>query len=141
MGWHNSRTSIMQRDVNGNTDAGVSFPVQTVFGNIVLAQPGQLAALSFITLESARAGTRAGLSLLLGEIFGQFEPLKRTRQDPPNLPPSTSLFSDRYHFEQNQQTAWCRHFQMAIDWPAEDAPNELLTFTIFGQTWQEFRSQ
>jgi len=132
---------IMMRDVNAKTDNGVAFPVSTVFGNIVVAQPGQLAAISFITLESVRVGTRAGLALLLGEISGQFDELKRTRQDPPNLPPSTTLFSDRYHFAQNQKTAWCRHFQMEISWPPEDAFNELLTFTIFGQTWQEMRSQ
>jgi hypothetical protein len=132
---------IFQRDRTKNTDNGTAFAVDTVFGNIVLAQPGQLAALSFITLESARVGTRAGLALLLGEISGTFDPLSRTRQDPTNLPPSETIYSDRYHFAQNQNTAWCRHFQMDISWPAEDAANELYTFTIFGQTWQEMRSQ
>ena len=137
----NTTGPIMQRDVNARTDNGAAYPVSTVFGSIVMAQPGQLAAISFITLESVRVGTRAGLALLLGEISGPFEELNRTRQDPTNLPPSTTLFSDRYHFAQNQQTAWCRHFQMEISWPPEDAANELLTFTIFGQTWQEMRSQ
>jgi hypothetical protein len=132
---------IFQRDRKANTDDGTAFDVRTVFGNIVLAQPGQLAALSFITLESVRLGTRPALALLLGEISGTFDQLNRTRQDPTNLPPSTTLFSDRYHFEQNQKTAWCRHFQMELRWPAEDAANELYTFTIFGQTWQEMRSQ
>lgn len=133
--------AIRQRDRNSNTDTGTPYAVQTILGNIVLAQPGQLAALYFITLESVRVGTRAGVALLLGEISGQFDALKRTRQDPTNLPPSNTLYSDRYHFAQNQNEAWCRHFQMEISWPAEDAPNELLTFTIFGQTWQEMRSQ
>ena len=132
---------ILQRDRSKNTDNGNPFAVQTVFGSIVLAEPGQLAALSFVTLESVRIGTRAGLALLLGEIRGEFESLNRTRQDPTNLPPSSTLYSDRYHFAQNQQEAWCRHFQMEISWPAEDAANELYTFTIFGQTWQEMRSQ
>jgi hypothetical protein len=132
---------IWQRDSTKNTDNGNAFPVQTFFGNIVLALPGQLAALSFITLESVKTGTRAGLALLLGEVSGTFETLNRTRQDPPILPPSNTLYSDRYHFAQNQNEAWCRHFQMEVSWPAEDAANELLTFTIFGQTWQEMRSQ
>lgn len=134
-------SAVLQRDRSKNTDNGTTYPVQTVFGSIVLAQPGQLAALSFITLESMRVGTRAGLALLLGEIFGEFETLNRTHQDPPILPPSNSLYSDRYNFAQSQNEAWCRHFQMEITWPAEDAANELLTFTIFGQTWQEMRSQ
>jgi hypothetical protein len=145
IGCRTGTAPIYMRDRTVNTDFGNPFPVDTTFGNIVLAQPGELAALTFITLESVRVGTRAGLALLLGEIGTtstvKFETLKRTRQDPPNLPASTTLFSDRYHFKQNQKSAWCRHFQMNISWPAEDAPNELLAFTIFGQTWQEFRSQ
>jgi hypothetical protein len=133
--------AIWQRDPTKNTDNGNKYAVQTVLGNIVLALPGQLAALFFITLESVKTGTRAGLALLLGELSGTFESLKRTRQDPPILPPSNTIYSDRYHFAQSQSEAWCRHFQMELTWPAEDAPNELLTFTIFGQTWQEMRSQ
>jgi hypothetical protein len=141
MGCRTGTAPILARDGSKNTDNGTPFPVETDFGNIMLALPGELAALTFITLESVRVGTRAGLALLLGEISGKFESLSRTRQDPTNLPPSNTLFSDRYHFAQNQKTAWCRHFQMRISWPAEDAPNELLAFTVFGQTWQEFRSQ
>lgn len=132
---------ILQRDTTMTTDNGDTYPVLTRFGSVVLAVPGQLAALSFITLESLRIGTRATLALLLGETDGTFEELKRTRQDPTNLPPSETLFSDRYHFAQNQNEAWCRHFQMEVGWPPEDVPNELLTFTIFGQTWQEMRAQ
>jgi hypothetical protein len=140
---------VLQRDRKMNTDAGVAFAVDTVLGSIVLAQPGQLSAMSFITLESMPYGSKPGLGVLLGEISPPlagvisplFDTLFRTRQDPPNLPPSTTLYSDRYHFMQNQNEVWCRHFQMQLSWPAEDAANELLTFTIFGQTWQEMRSQ
>jgi hypothetical protein len=136
---------IRQRDLTVNTDLGIAFTAHATFGSIVLAHPGELAALAFITLEAKKTGSRAALSVLLGEIFATtnapFEPLGRTRQDPTNLPPSNTLYSDRYHFMQSQNPAWCRHFQMDIAWPAEDAANELLTFTIFGQTWQEYRSQ
>jgi len=132
---------VLYRDKNTHTDNGNAYAVMTRFGAVVLAVPGQLAALNFITLESVKLGTRASLSLLLGELGGTFESLKRTRQDPTNLPPSESLYSDRYHFAQNQKTAWCRHFQMKVEWPAEDVANELLTFTIHGQTWQEMRAQ
>lgn len=132
---------ILQRDMNWSTDNNVTFDAMTRFGSVVLAVPGQLAALSFVTLESVKIGTRPTLALLLGELDGDFEILRRTRQDPTNLPPSETIFSDRYHFEQNQETAWCRHFQMEVSWPPEDVSNELLTFTIFGQTWQEMRAQ
>lgn len=132
---------VLQRDRTLHNDNGVLYDAQTCFGAIVLAQPGQLAALFFITLESVRLGTRPTLALLLGEHDGTFEALNRTRQDPPDLPPSNTIYSDRYHFAQNQKAAWCRHFQMLVSWPAEDAQNELLTYTIFGQTWQEMRAQ
>jgi hypothetical protein len=134
---------IAYRDVNASTDTGTAFAAYTTFGSILLAAPGQLGGLAFITLESSRVGTPSALSVMLGEIGlpGTFESLRRTRQDPPNLPPSVSLYSDRFSILQNQQPAWCRHFQMRVDWPAEDAANELLGFTIFGQTWQEYRSQ
>jgi hypothetical protein len=132
---------IRMRDLTTNTDMGTPFTCHATFGSIVLAHPGELAQLAFFTLESRKVGSRAALSVLLGEVFGTFEPLGRTRQDPPLLPPSNTLYSDRYHFLQSQNPAWCRHFQMDIAWPAEDAANELLTFTIFGQTWQEYRSQ
>jgi len=132
---------ILQRDKSVNNDNGALYPAWTKFGTIVLAQPGQLAALFFITLESMRVGTRPSLALLLGELEGTYDPLNRTRQDPTNLPPSQSIYSDRYHFAQNQKEAWCRWFVMKVSWPEEDAPNELLTFTIFGQNWQEMRAQ
>lgn len=136
---------IRMRDLTTNTDLGVPFIAHATFGSIVLAHPGELAALAFITLEAQKIGSRAALSVLLGEINSTpntpFEPLGRTRQDPTNLPPSQTLYSDRYHFMQAQNPAWCRHFQMDVAWPAEDAANELLTFTIFGQTWSEYRSQ
>ena len=136
---------IRMRDLTVNTDLGVPFTAHTTFGSIVLAHPGELAQLAFFTLESKKVGSRPALSVLLGEVYSTdsapFESLGRTRQDPPLLPPSDTLYSDRYHFLQSQAPAWCRHFQMDVAWPAEDAANELLTFTIFGQTWQEYRSQ
>jgi len=136
---------IRMRDLTTNTDIGIPFTAHATFGSIVLAHPGELAAIAFITLEAQKTGSRAALSILLGEIYSTdsapFEPLGRTRQDPTNLPPSNTLYSDRYHFLQSQNPAWCRHFQMDVAWPAEDAANELLTFTIFGQTWSEYRSQ
>jgi hypothetical protein len=134
---------ILQRDTTGlvHKDNTVPYQTMTRIGAIVLAHPGQLAALFFIATETAKVGSRIGISVLLGEATGTFEPLRRTRQDPPNLPPAKTLYSDRYHFGQSQKPAWCRHFQMEFSWPAEDVASELFTYTIFGQTWQEMRAQ
>jgi hypothetical protein len=132
---------ILMRDLTTNTDDGATYPANTRFGSIVVAQPGELAALGWMTLEAQAEGTAPALSVLLSEIEGEFEAVPRSRQDPPNLPPSQSLYSNRHSLMQNQNPTWCRHFQFQIDWPAEDAANELLTFTIFGETWHEMRSQ
>ena len=132
---------ILQRDVTKNTDNGVPFAATADIGSIVLALPGQLAGLAWMTLEAQPQGTAPALGVLLDEIDGSFTSVPRTRQDPTNLPPSTSLQSNRHSLLQNQHPVWCRHMQYSISWPAEDAPNELLTTTIFGQVWQEQRSQ
>jgi hypothetical protein len=130
---------IRKRDRSLNSDMGQPYPVDTIFGSIVLAVPGQLSAVQFFTLESIKVGTRPRIATLLDEISGEFGELRRTRQDPTNLPPSDSLWSDRYAFDQNQTTSCCRHMQMAISWDPVDAPSELLSFTIFGELWQESR--
>jgi hypothetical protein len=132
---------ILMRDMNANTDDGAAFTANTRFGSIVVAQPGELAGLAWMTLEAQAEGTAPALSVLLSEIDGEFENVPRSRQDPPNLPPSQSLYSNRHSLMQNQMPTWCRHFQFQIDWPAEDEANELLSFTIFGETWHEMRSQ
>ena len=141
---------IRYRDVTVNTDIfGIGhtptpYPAWATFGSITLASPGQLAAIAFITLDSEKIGTAAALSVLMNEVNPSkvpFESLKRTRQDPPLLPPAETLYSDRFSLLQKQRPVWCRHFQMRIDWPAENAANELIGFTIFGQLWQEYRSQ
>lgn len=132
---------ILCRSLSTNTDAGTPFVAWATFGSIVMAQPGQLAGLRFITLESTIAGSRPQLAVLLGEISGTFEALPRRRRDPPRLPPSTTIRADRIFLAQNEKPTFCRHFQMRVGWPAEDAANELLTYTIFGELWSEFRDQ
>jgi hypothetical protein len=130
---------ILFRDLNANTDAQQAFYAWTTFGSFALASPGQLAALAFISLDSAAVGTPTKLSVLLGEIEGEFEPLRRTRQEPPDLPPSKTLTSDRFHLMQNEHPIYCRHMQMRVDWPAEDAANELYGFSLYGQLLEEYR--
>lgn len=128
---------ILRRDTSVNTDNGVVFSKFVTIGSIVMAQPGSLAELEFITVDAVRVGTRPSIGILLDEISGQFENIPRSRQDPPLLPPSTTLFNDRYIMSQNQQPTFCRHFQARFSWAAEDAHNELLAYTIFGAIHQE----
>jgi hypothetical protein len=132
---------IRQRDFTTHTDTGTPYPMFADIGSIILANPGQLAGLAWITIEAqGNAGKAPAVSVLLNETSGTYEQIRRTHQDPPNLPPSTSVIANRHSVLQGQKPVWCRHFRMRLDWPAEDFDNELLTYTVFGQIWQELRS-
>jgi hypothetical protein len=130
---------IRKRNRAKATDNGRLYSCYSRFGSIAMADPAMLAGLAWMTLTSTIYGTAPKFSALIGEIDGDFEEIKRTHQDPPDLPVADSVRSDRHHFLQGQEPVWCRHFQFAIDWPAEDAFNELLTFTIVGQIVQEMK--
>jgi hypothetical protein len=132
---------ILFRDLTVNQDNGTPFPAYATFGSIQLATSSELAGLAYIAMDAANVGTPPALAVLLDEISGTFEPILRTRQDPPNLPPSKSYYSNRYSLLQNQSPTWCKHFQMEVSWPAENYANELYGYTIVGELWKEFRTQ
>lgn len=139
---------ILKRDPDVNTDNGAAFPAFADVGNIVLAHSGELAGLAWIGAESEAQGTATQIAVLLDEIdevpgsdSAKFYAVPRTRQDPPNQAPSESLYSNRHSLLQGQKPVWCKSLKMRFAWPPEDAPNELLTYTIFGQMWAEQRSQ
>jgi hypothetical protein len=129
--------TILQRDDTVSTDNLTPYPAYADVGCIVLAQPGQIAGVYFITTDSILVGTRPGVGLLLGELSGTFEMLNRSRQDPPLLPVADTIFSDRYYALQSQAPVWCRFLQLRIDFGTEAFPNELLTYTIFGSIENE----
>lgn len=137
------------------TDSGTAYSSFLTFGSIVLAQPGQLAELSFITNEYIKTGTSPKCLWLPDELSGVFEDLSGyvlpatglPPQDPPFLygvssAPNT-IFAPRYYFEQSiggaaPQPACCRHMQMKVDFGSTDTvQNELLSTTIFGAHWAE----
>jgi hypothetical protein len=139
---------ILKRDTSVNTDDGTTYPASADVGNIVLAHTGQLAGLAWIALESEAVGTATQVSVMLDETkektgsqSARFTPVPRTRQDPPNAPPSETILSNRHNLLQDQKPVWCKSLKMRFEWPAEDAANELDTYAIFGQVWAEQRSQ
>lgn len=143
--------SILTRNVNVFTDNNVAYPANFIMGSIVLAQPGQLAEIAFITCDYNRVGTSPVLSILLNEVSGTFESISGyVHQDPPSLYGTTlaptTLFANRYETLQTVagnpgQTplgAFCRHLQIQIDFGATDATqNELLDLTIYGALYSE----
>src|ERR1017187_1554801 len=139
---------ILNRDTQATTDggtmgaSGASYPAYAVFGSYVLAQPGQVAQVAFVTTKSVRTGSPLVLGLLIDEGLpyyqGSFEVLKRWVNDPPTLKPSKSWYTQRFYLsDMPEESAACTDIQIMVQWPAEAALNELQSFTIFGCFVQE----
>lgn len=143
VGQPSATSPILMRDVDATTDGGTTgsngttYAAYGVFGSIVLASPGQIAKVAFIETDSVKVGS----PLILGVIFneglpyytGSFDILKNWDPDPPTLPPSTSFYEQRFYVAEDEDTSsYCKHLQILFQWPAENAANELQTFTVFG---------
>lgn len=128
---------ILFRDYNTYADDGTPYWAFATFGNIVLANPGQLAEIEFITTDSVRVGSPISIGVLLGEISGEFEDLTFWTQDPPMLPPSLTLYSQRFYISQTKMPAVCRHFQLLLDMGVEDAATEILSISPYGSFLNE----
>ena len=126
---------ILKRDLSVVTDNGVAYPVYVTIGSLVLAPPGQLAELGFISSDykgPASGGSIPTMSVLLDDTQGTFETLVNSVNDPPTLPPSTYTVGNRWYFSQGGTPAWCRHMQMKISWGATATFDEILSYTLFG---------
>lgn len=134
---------ILARNLDATTDGGstgsngTAYAAFGVLGSIVLAQPGQIAKIAFITTDSVKIGSPLILGVILDEALpyytGPFDILKNWVTDPPGLPVSTSILSQRFYLAEDEDTtAYCKHLQILFQWPAEAAQNELQTYTIYG---------
>lgn len=132
-----SNGPILQRDQSVNTDNGVTFGWSATIGTLVLAQPGQLAEVAFITTIGRRVGSHPTLGVLVDEISGTFESLFFNSQDSPYKFASSTLMMDRFNMNQTNQPAKMMFLQLQITYPAENARNELLAYSLFGAHYQE----
>lgn len=127
---------IWKRDLTSFLDGVTPYSWFATIGSIVLAQPGELAEISFFQTECTVGGSHPTLSVLLNEVSGTFEFLPSS-VNASVLPPSTSLYTDWFYLTQGAQPAICRHLQLKVSFPAENFQNELLTYTIFGRHLSE----
>jgi len=128
---------ILARDLTTYADNGTAYTAFFTIGSLVLAQPGQLAELAFITTDSQAIGTKPAISVRLDEISGNYEPLGDSEDDPPKLAPSLTTYAQRFYLLNGDNPALCRHMQIRLDWPSENAGNELLSMTLYGGFIQE----
>jgi hypothetical protein len=104
-------------------------------------------------LKSVAVGARPQVSVLLDEIAAGVTVGGRTTawdllpldtghsEDPPNLPPSVSMYSDRYKANVKGVAPKCHNFLMKVDYGTQNDPDELLKFAIYGATFKERRQQ
>ncbi len=128
---------ILYRDVKATDDVGAVYDSWCIVGSNVLCHPGQLAEIGFIHCEALRVGVTPQISVLLNEIYGypgcpEFLDLGKYEKDPPKLPESGSLFSNRYYLVQTGKPSWCRNMMIKISFGKTSTANELLSMTIFG---------
>lgn len=123
---------VLVRDYTAFSDNGTTYTGFATFGSLVLTQPGFLAEVESITVELQKVGTMPALGVLLDEISGSFEDLLTSVDDPPQLEPSSTVFSKRFYLSQSDLPARLRHLKIKVTLPDEAAKNELLTYSIFG---------
>lgn len=127
---------IWKRDQTVSADNGTSFIAYADIGPNVIAAPGETAIVEyFITDEQLIAGASPlTVSARFQEIAGAFSGLAQITRDPPNIPPSQSVKSQRFWADQNAMPIQiCRFVTQRIQWAAEPYANTLLTNTIFGR--------
>lgn len=139
---------ILYRNVNTFNDNGITYPANFTMGSIVLAYPGEMAELAFITCDFNKVGTSPQVSILMNEISGAFSSLSGyVHSDPPQIYGTTevpsTLYANRYDFQQSVNGGvpppiYCRHLQIYYDFGSTDGVrNELLSSTIYGAHWNE----
>lgn len=133
--------SVLKRDLAAWQDNGTSYAAWSVIGSAVLAQPGQVAVVGFITTESVRTGTPLSLGVIFDEALpyytGPWNILKNWVRDPPGLAQSTSFYAQRFFMSESHEPAVCRHMQIKVVWNEENYQNELQSLTLYGAFEQE----
>jgi hypothetical protein len=140
-----SSGTIAYRNPTVYQDQGTSYLAYADIGSLVLAQPGQVALLYFLATDCVITGTRPTVSVLMNEIGGHPEMVAKGSAlpiyspDPPQLGPaeSATIYNDRWWLSGSQKPAMCRHLQIEIAWPAVNEASELLSYTLFGEHYQE----
>ena len=134
---------ISKRDLSVFSDDGTPYPAYAVIGSAVLTQPGQIALVDHIVTDAVKIGSPLTIGLLIDEALpyytGPIDIIKNWESDPPNLPESRSLYSQRFYLSQlREDAAACRHMQIQVIFsPADTVMNELFTLSIFGSYQQE----
>lgn len=151
MGRSSGNNAILVRTPNAQNDNGSTYPCWVTIGSLVLSPPGETATVESILVEMFPFGTYPTVSVLLNEIneagFGQtgfggggfgggavgFVDLPNPVADPPLLPASVSMWSNRHYLKYAQVPlahSLVRHLQIRLNFVAEDVPSEVMGIAV-----------
>ena len=124
------------------TDGGSAYRAYGDIGSLVLTNPGQLAAVNFVTTECVRVGTPNRIGVLFDEAEPYtsvpFDVLTSWQSDPTNQPKSRSVLAQRFYMSEDENVdALCRTMQIRIDFGFDTVQNELLTLSVVGAMYAE----
>ena len=129
---------VLVRDLDTFQDNGTGYDWSATIGSIMLALPSRLAITESITTEMVTSeSTQCGVAVLLDEIEGDFETLTYSTNDPPQLPKSTSVISNRFYLSVGTIPPVCRHMQIQLTGTDAATEDELLALTIRGEIINE----
>lgn len=125
---------ILERDLNTFSDDGTAYPAWAIVGSLSVAPPRQVANIASVLTQLTAVGTYPTISVLLNEIAdtgsfpATFVPLPNPVPDPPQLPPSQTLWTRRHDFKaaQSPLSGHVSHMQIKVTFAIEAAANELL---------------
>lgn len=124
---------VLQRDLATFQDNGSNYSCTAVLGSFQLADPGMLAALEAIAIEYANVGSDPTVGILAGEISGTFTTVANPVNEPPEFAtPNQSFNAKRWDIRQAPINQNMRHFQLQIQFPAENAKNEIFGIGMWG---------
>lgn len=119
-----------------------SFPAWDVKGVTLLCSTGEVSDLAWIATKSTATGARPTVAYLMNEIAPTagrpFQILQPTNQDPANLQPSITAFSDVYNCLQGGTVPKGDCVSLKFDYGSQQFGDELLDFQIYGKK-DEFR--
>lgn len=123
---------ILGRNISTFQDAGVSYSAFATIGTLIVSPPGSTAKIDSVILERMPVGSDITVSVALDEINGTFTTLPNPVNDPPLLPPSTSIIAHRHYLKASQQPLPqdIRHLQVKLTCATEAAKNEVLSLAI-----------
>ena len=134
---HSGTGPILKRDKTVNTDNGTTFSWYATFGSIVLAHPNEVAMIQSVVVDSVMTGSHPWVTVWFDEINSSGVNYTYTDyvNDPYTAFESTTTYADRFYMsDEPEAVAICRHLQLAVNFPAEDAANTVLSTTIIGAT-------